>query len=221
MPESATNLTSFAPEEYSDGWTYEQIAARYISLCAEYLAVHTLFDGVIAARPFERESTIHNLQNARLRLENERQHLHTQIRQLERANQTNRNTNRDLRQQYTEMQETLNIVLQAQFQGDQEAREQHAKIERLEEENKSLQWQIQMLVKARDEDVGSPTGLWNKGEELQSGVNEMGKTVENPDGWVDEVVAEQEKMTKAKISEEQSCWDDNEDDDYNDDHFDI
>ncbi|EUC31266.1 hypothetical protein COCCADRAFT_27995 [Bipolaris zeicola 26-R-13] len=221
MSESLPNLTSFTPEEYTNDWTYIQLAARYIGLRAEYLALRTLVDGAIAAHPFERERTIHNLQNARLRLENEKEQLRAQKRQLERANLTNRNINCDLLRRYSETQETLNIVLQAQSQGDREARAQHAKIERLQEENENLRWQIEMLVKARDEDAGSPAGLWNKGDKSQSEVGEMGKTAENLDGWVDKVITEQEKLRKAEISEEPSCWDDNDDDDYNDDHFDI
>lgn len=120
-----------------------------------------------------------------------------------------------------ETQETLNMVLQAQFQVDQEAREQHAKIERLEEENKSLHWQVQMLVKSRDENEESLAGSRNKGGKLRPGVDEMGKKAQNTGDRVDEVTAEQEKMTKAKLSGQQSYWDDNHDDDYNDDHFDI
>ncbi|EUC43030.1 hypothetical protein COCMIDRAFT_101994 [Bipolaris oryzae ATCC 44560] len=221
MPESSTNPISLVPEEYSNDWNHVQLATRYIVLRDEYLAVRTLLDGAIYARPFERERTIHNLQNMRLSLENEMQQLRTQNLQLHRACQKNRNINRELRQQYVETQETLNIVLQAQFQGDQETRAQHAKIERLQEENESLRWHMEMLVKARDEDEGSPPGLVNKGGNLQSGMDERGKTAEIPNVRVDEVKAEQEKMTKAEISGEQSCWDDNDDDDYNDDHLDV
>jgi chromosome segregation ATPase len=63
----STNPTQFTPEKYDDAWERVDLERSYKNLYREYIFLSVQLSR--ATRPFGRERTIHNLLNARLKLE--------------------------------------------------------------------------------------------------------------------------------------------------------
>ncbi|KAG9185118.1 hypothetical protein G6011_07662 [Alternaria panax] len=69
MTASSTSQTRFTPKTYNDAWQRADQERNYKDLCREYALLSA--EVVRATRPFDRERTIHNLLNARLKLEHQ------------------------------------------------------------------------------------------------------------------------------------------------------
>lgn len=152
MAGQLTNDPYFTPDQYRVGWSHDVLAARYVDLYVQYCALRTQIEHASNARPLERERIIHNLQNARLRLEHENQRLQRQHQELGVALQTNRSVNEELQRRCVDTEETMRAVLEARSQNSaDELRECKVMVAKLREENERLRGLIRGWDKLRDE----------------------------------------------------------------------
>jgi chromosome segregation ATPase len=174
MSEQPTNNNLFVPASYNSGWSHDELATRYVDL-------HTK---CLSTQPFERERTIHNLHNAKLRLEQDNQRRNAERKALYEVLQRYRHMNRDLRQQLRDTQYTLRSARES----DDRHYEYGDKIEELEEENGDLRIHIQISAESRGESAHDMSGLWNKKKELRMELGEVEKRVEAMDIQDDEAM---------------------------------
>jgi chromosome segregation ATPase len=178
MSEQPTNNTPFVPEPYNSGWSHDELATRYVDLRTKCLST----------QPFERERTIHNLHNAKLRLEQENKRLHAERKGHFQVLQVYRHIKRDLQKQLRDTQHTLRSARASDVRHYEMVREYGDRIEELEEENGDLRTHIQKLSESRDESAHDTSGLSNKEKGLRLELGEVEKRVEAMDIQDDEAM---------------------------------
>lgn len=168
----------FTPEQYDSHWSHDELAARYLNLCTEYGNLYTQINRAGHARPFERERTIHNLLNARLRLESENQRLHRLNQDLQHANQTNCNIDEEVQKRLADTEASLRAVLEAQpEQHAGELREYQERVATLEKENDDLRKQLQNWHQSRKEFANDSPERGKTEESLEIELDDMEKRI--------------------------------------------